>query len=96
LDGGAAAAGGTLAWGKTAVMLASISAVMDAADQMEYERILAAIRAQLSQAAFDAAYNQGRTLTTDQAIEEARTFAHAVEAGVIGSPCARNAPFIGT
>ena len=38
-------------------------------DRMEYDRILAAVRAQLDDATFDVALAQGRMMTLDQAIE---------------------------
>lgn len=82
--------------GAADAMLTSIGAVMDAADQIEYERSMAASRAQLSPAAFDAAYTHGQTLTTDLAVEEALFFAHAVEAGLIGQSSARDARSVET
>jgi hypothetical protein len=44
---------------------------LDPADRMEYDRILAAVRAQLDEATFNAAWAEGRKMTLEQAIEYA-------------------------
>jgi predicted neutral ceramidase superfamily lipid hydrolase len=42
---------------------------LDPADRREYDRILAAVRAQLDEATFNAAWAEGRKMTLEQAIE---------------------------
>ncbi len=77
--------------GAADAMFASIGAVMDAADQIEYERIMVAARTHLPRTTFDTAYTNGRTVRADQAIGEAQSFAHAVAAGLITQPSAPKA-----
>jgi tetratricopeptide (TPR) repeat protein len=43
----------------------------DPADRMEYDRILADVRAQLDEATFDAAWEEGRKMTLEEAVEYA-------------------------
>jgi len=49
----------------------ALGAVMAPADRKEYDHILAAVRAQLDEAAFNAAWAEGQTITLEQAIEYA-------------------------
>jgi hypothetical protein len=42
---------------------------LDQADKAEYERVLAVVLQQLDEAAFNAAWNEGRAMTLEQAIE---------------------------
>jgi non-specific serine/threonine protein kinase len=46
-------------------------AQIDRPDQMEYDRIIARVRAQLDEATFNAAWAEGRAMTLEQAIEYA-------------------------
>ena len=46
----------------------ALGLVMDAPDRMEYNRILEAVRAQLDQATFQAAWAEGQAMTMEQAI----------------------------
>jgi len=45
--------------------------IMDPADQVEFDRTLAMVRAQLDEAAFNAAWAEGRKMTLEQAVEYA-------------------------
>jgi tetratricopeptide (TPR) repeat protein len=49
----------------------ALGTVMAPADRKEYDHILAAVRAQLDEATFNAAWAEGRTMTLEQAIEYA-------------------------
>jgi DNA-binding NarL/FixJ family response regulator len=58
--------------GAQEALLAGIGAQDELLRRSEHERTLAAVRAQLGEAAFHAAWAEGRALTIDQAIAEAR------------------------
>ena len=45
--------------------------VMFPVDRVKYDQILAAVRAQLDEATFNAAWEEGRKMTLEQAIEYA-------------------------
>jgi len=47
------------------------TAVLSTANQVEYQRNLALARQQLDEAAFNAAWNEGRAITLEQAVEYA-------------------------
>ncbi len=47
---------------------ASVNAAIDLADQPEHQRRLGALRAQLGEPAFAAAWDEGRAMTVEQAI----------------------------
>jgi hypothetical protein len=57
--------------GATAAQFEAIGAAMWPADQIEYQRNVAALRAVLGEAGFAAAWAAGRALTLEQAIAEA-------------------------
>jgi non-specific serine/threonine protein kinase len=57
--------------GATAAQFEAIGAAMWPADQIDYQRTVAALRAVLGEAAFAAAWDAGRALTLEQAIAEA-------------------------
>jgi predicted ATPase len=57
--------------GATAAQFEAIGAAMWSADQIDYQRNVAAMRAVLGEAAFAAAWDAGRALTLEQAIAEA-------------------------
>jgi hypothetical protein len=57
--------------GATAAQFEAIGAAMWSADQIDYQRNAAALRAVLGQEAFAAAWDAGRALTLEQAIAEA-------------------------
>jgi predicted ATPase/DNA-binding CsgD family transcriptional regulator/transcriptional regulator with XRE-family HTH domain len=59
-------------------LFAAIGAVPDPADQVEYDRNLAAIRAQLDPATFDAAWAAGEAFTIEEAVAEALDVAQSV------------------
>jgi tetratricopeptide (TPR) repeat protein len=52
-------------------LLDALKVVLEASDRPDYDRIVAAARAQLGEEAFAAAWEAGRSLTLEQAIEEA-------------------------
>ena len=57
--------------GATEALLETTGAVLWPADRIEYERDVSDLRAQLDEAAFDAAWAEGRAMTMEQAIETA-------------------------
>ena len=70
--------------GASEMALERLGAFHEPNDQPEFEAIIAAVRAQLDEAAFQASWAAGRALTLEQAIEQAIS-----ECGV---PMAENAP----
>ena len=59
-------------FGAAAALRASIGSVIDPVDQPDYKRLLAALRAELGDALFTAAWTDGSTLTSEQAVAYAR------------------------
>ncbi len=58
-------------FGAAAALRASIGSVMDPVDQTDYQHVLAALRDELGEAPFMAAWAEGSTLTLDQAVADA-------------------------
>lgn len=77
-------------FGAASGLRASVGSVVDPADQPEYDRHLAALRAVLGEAAFAAAWTEGRALTLDQALREALAETEQVDdrIGLSGQPVA--------
>ena len=64
-------------------LLAAIGAALSVSNQIDYERNLAAVRAQLGDAAFEAAWTEGQAMSFEAAVAEARRVAESVqESGV--------------
>jgi hypothetical protein len=63
-------------FGAAETLLASIHAVLAPADKLVHDRDLAAVRAQLSEATFVAAFAAGRALSREEAIAEALATKH--------------------
>jgi predicted ATPase len=59
-------------FGAASTLRTSIGSVIDAVDQPEYKRTLAALRAELGEAHFTAAWTEGGKLTLEQAVAYAR------------------------
>jgi hypothetical protein len=59
-------------FGAAAALRASIGSVIDPVDQRDYEQLLAALRADLGDASYTAAWTEGSTLTLEQAMAYAR------------------------
>ena len=59
-------------FGAAAALRDSIGSVIDPVDQPDYQRTLAALQAELGEAAFTAAWTEGSTLTLEQAVAHAR------------------------
>jgi hypothetical protein len=70
---GDAARAGRLS-GAAETLLQSLDAVLDPAGTLEYEVNLAATRTQVSQHAFAKAWQEGKTMTLEQAITEAMNY----------------------
>ena len=60
-------------FGAAQVMREGVSSVIDPGDQPEYERLVAEVRSRLGTEAFKAAWQEGRNMTLEQAIEYARS-----------------------
>jgi hypothetical protein len=58
-------------FGAASGLRASVGSVADSADQPEYDRHLAALRAMLGEATFTAAWAEGRALSLEQAVRQA-------------------------
>jgi DNA-binding CsgD family transcriptional regulator len=65
--------------GTTATLFTAIGAVMETSYRIDYDRTLAAVRAQLDSAAFDAAWIKGQAMTMEQAISEALDVARVAQ-----------------
>ena len=58
-------------FGAASALRASVGSVMDAADRPAYERTLSRLRSQLGEEAFAAAWDEGRALTVEVAVDYA-------------------------